>query len=40
MADPAPALRGGTADMMEAVMGDIDNAIPVTRGTIDSRTYQ
>ena len=40
MADPAPALRGGTADMMEAVMGDIDSAIPVTRGRIESRTYQ
>ena len=28
MADPAPARRAGTADMIDAVIGDIDSAMP------------
>src|SRR5262245_56310872 len=40
IAEPAPARLAGTADMIDAVIGDIDNAIPLTSGTIDSSTYQ
>src|SRR5690242_20017031 len=40
IAEPAPARRAGTADMIEAVMGDIDSAMPVTSGTIEISTYQ
>ena len=40
IAEPAPARRAGTADMIDAVIGDIESAIPLTSGTIDMRTYQ
>jgi len=40
IAEPAPARRAGTADMIDAVMGDIDIAIPLTRKAIDNRMYQ
>jgi hypothetical protein len=39
MADPAPARRGGTADMIAAVIGDIVNAIPDTRNSMQHNTY-
>ena len=38
MADPAPARRAGTADMIDAVIGDIDSAIPEVRGTTQITT--
>ena len=38
IADPAPARRGGTADMIEAVMGEIDSAMPPTIGTRHTTT--
>ena len=34
-----PPAAAGTADMIEAVIGDMHNAMPLTRGTIDTRTY-
>ena len=37
MAEPAPARRGGTADMMAAVIGDIDAAIPQVIGKSATR---
>src|SRR4051812_29415380 len=40
MAEPAPARRGGTADMMAAVIGDDDSAMPDTSGTTQARMYQ
>src|SRR5436190_6407136 len=39
MAEPAPARDGGTADMIDAVMGDIESAMPVVRGTTHNTTY-
>src|SRR5436305_4056759 len=39
IADPAPARRGGTADMIAAVMGDIVSAIPETRKIRQNSTY-
>src|SRR5260370_23237640 len=38
MAEPAPARRGGTADMIWAVMGDIANAMPEIRNTKQRNT--
>src|SRR5262249_60404534 len=38
IADPAPARRGGTADMIAAVIGDIVSAMPVTSNNIDAST--
>src|SRR5438309_850 len=38
IAEPAPARRGGTADMIEAVMGEIDSAMPPTIGTRHATT--
>ena len=32
IAEPAPARRGGTADMIDAVIGDIESAMPVVSG--------
>ena len=32
IADPAPARRGGTADMIDAVIGDIVSAMPRMNG--------
>ena len=40
IAEPAPARRAGTADMIAAVMGDIDNAMPPISGTIARAMYQ
>ena len=40
MADPAPARRAGTADMIAAVIGDIVSAMPVTSGIRQTSTYQ
>ena len=40
MAEPAPARRAGTADMIDAVIGDIDKAMPLTSGTMETRMYQ
>src|SRR6476659_6949851 len=34
IADPAPARRDGTADMIAAVIGDIDSAKPALRHAI------
>ena len=39
IAEPAPARRGGTADMIDAVIGDIDSAMPVVSGMTHSTTY-
>ena len=33
MAEPAPARRAGTADMIDAVIGDMASAMPATSGT-------
>src|SRR5882672_8101460 len=38
IADPAPARRGGTADMIEEVIGDIESAMPPTIGTRHATT--
>ena len=38
IAEPAPARRGGTADMIEAVIGDIERAMPPTIGTRHATT--
>src|SRR5689334_6436962 len=40
MAEPAPARREGTADMIAAVIGDMARAMPATSGKIDPSTYQ
>src|SRR5690242_4442947 len=40
IADPAPARRAGTADMIDAVIGDIDSAMPLTAGMSDANTYR
>src|SRR5689334_16448019 len=40
VAEPAPARRGGTADMIDAVIGDIASAMPHVNGMIERRMYQ
>jgi len=40
IADPVPARRAGTADMIDAVMGDIAMAMPLVSGTMQANTYQ
>src|SRR4051794_16077185 len=40
IADPVPARRAGTADMIDAVMGDIAIAMPLVSGTMQANTYQ
>ena len=40
MAEPMPARRGGTADMIEPVIGDIDSAIPLENGMKHRMMYQ
>src|SRR3954467_15685976 len=40
MADPVPARRAGTADMIDAVIGDIAIAMPLVSGTMQANTYQ
>ena len=38
LADPVPARQAGTADMIEAVIGDIAIAIPGVSGTMHAKT--
>ena len=40
VADPAPARRGGTADMIDAVIGDIASAIPAMSRKRHTSTYR
>src|SRR6478735_3843491 len=40
MAEPAPARRAGTADMIAAVIGDMARAMPDTSGMMLTSTYQ
>src|SRR5213596_3213115 len=40
MAEPAPARRGGTADMIAAVIGDIVSAMPIMSSATHNSTYQ
>ena len=40
IAEPAPARRGGTADMIAAVIGDMASAMPDTSGMTATRMYE
>ena len=39
IAEPAPARRAGTAAMIDAVIGDIESAMPVVSGITQNTTY-